>query len=110
MNCQDCNCGRGQGRNCKLRQPGELPAPGGMWQISPWLLIAALLAGLLLTGCKRTEVVTDEHAEVIWSPAVFIDDTTGCQYLAANYASALTPRLSAEGKQICNPPKKGSTR
>ena len=22
--CQDCDCGRGQGRNCKLRQPRDL--------------------------------------------------------------------------------------
>lgn len=32
---------------------------------------------------------------------VFIDTTTGCEYLSGGLASGITPRMDANGKQIC---------
>ena len=32
---------------------------------------------------------------------IFTDHLTGCQYLSRPFYSSLTPRLGADGKQVC---------
>jgi hypothetical protein len=97
--CQDCNCGRGQGRNCKLRQPRDLTR--GERAVGLLLLIV-LAAGLLasLSGCQREEVVAANRQTIdqqLFANHVIADPDTGCQYI--NFSgSGVTPRIADDGR------------
>jgi hypothetical protein len=60
--------------------------------------LAAALAILACAGCApRTSDVEQKAIE----PVVYRDSVTGCEYLTTGQYYALTPRMGADGKQIC---------
>lgn len=57
-----------------------------------------ICAALLLAGCT---VRTGNDSEPS-NPGVYRDRVTGCEYLSrGNSSGGLTPRMGADGKQIC---------
>lgn len=71
-----------------------------VWLLWPLILIAALLSGCV----KRAEDVVD--ASAMWEAHAIevTDPKTGCAYLTFG-ANTITPRMGADGKQICRPVK-----
>lgn len=68
---------------------------------------ALMLVALLCAGCHERHIDQVVIMPVVQPVAIYKDDETGCEYVAADMAhSALTPRMGADGKQICrNEPK-----
>jgi hypothetical protein len=60
---------------------------------------ALILLALACAGChQRSADTSGEPAD----PAVYRDRVTGCEYLTKGHAtSSLTPRMDADGKQVC---------
>ncbi len=56
-----------------------------------------LIILVLLTGCTRDD---SDPRDGISGFEVFTDNLTGCQYIGWGW-KAITPRLGADGKQIC---------
>lgn len=68
--------------------------------------IVLALVALLCAGCVKKEVdlpvqKIDGLKTYIWGASVVIDPGTGCQYLLINERGGLTPRMGADGKQVC---------
>lgn len=61
-------------------------------------MTAAALICLVAAACAPRTTDMDDRLD----PVVFTDRATGCEYLATRQRNALTPRLSADGKQVCN--------
>lgn len=61
-------------------------------------LVLALLITSALVGCAAKD--STDPAEGISGLSLFSDNMTGCQYLSHN-SGALTPRMNADGKQVC---------
>lgn len=36
-------------------------------------------------------------------PVLYVDNETGCHYLATNAMQVLVPRMDRNGKQVCGP-------
>lgn len=66
---------------------------------------AILALAVLLAGCDydpRKEVrTTNLGAASSYDPVLYIDRDTGCHYLSTGNINSLTPRMGADGKQIC---------
>lgn len=62
-----------------------------------WPLLILTLVVNVLTGCGPSE--TRESSTDLY---VHTDKLTGCQYLSARGSNrVLTPRMGADGKQVC---------
>jgi hypothetical protein len=61
--------------------------------------LAAIVLALIAAGCSPRSG-NSESLDAI-DPVVYMDRLTGCQYLSTGKYTALTPRMSADGKQIC---------
>jgi hypothetical protein len=61
--------------------------------------ILALVAAL--AGCSGGHRDDSDPANGRSGLAIYTDNLTGCQYLQAGGDRALTPRMGADGKQIC---------
>lgn len=61
---------------------------------------AAILAlAVLLAGCDNKDDSSPAGGRS--GLVIYTDNLTGCQYLQAGGDRALTPRMGADGKQIC---------
>ena len=61
-------------------------------------LAAALYLASQKSEAPPAEPAPTPGASVRYSPYVFLDDATGCQYLSTHTSAALTPRIAADGK------------
>lgn len=59
-----------------------------------------ILLALLCAGCGNSGSTGEKE-----DPVVYRDRLTGCEYLARNYDGSLTPRMGADGKQVCTKDK-----
>ncbi|HET8688312.1 MAG TPA: DUF6440 family protein [Methanosarcina sp.] len=63
------------------------------------LIAGAVLA--VLAGCSAKD--DSDPANGYSGMSVYTDHLTGCQYLGISGGSALTPRMDASGRQVCEP-------
>lgn len=68
-------------------------------QIMLVVAVIGLICAFLLSPTNRPNAIKEN-----WS-IVTTDQDTGCQYISPIGGSGITPRLNAEGKQICLPQK-----
>ena len=59
---------------------------------------SAIILAMLCAGCG--------HHEYVGSLSVTTDPLNGCQYVRENGRGRITPRMGADGKQICNAKEK----
>lgn len=64
------------------------------------LLAVIVLAMYALAGCNDV-VRTASAGATPYDPVLYRDTQTGCEYLATGVSRALTPRLRADGTQVC---------
>ena len=68
---------------------------------------AALIAPLFLIACSGQQSATPPRPVApvdSWTYVnVYTDPQNGCQYIALGMRSGITPRLNADGTQICKP-------
>ncbi len=75
------------------------------------LIILIIILAFLLTGCLEAgELTKDVNSDLVNVTQVYpynvaVDTKTGCEYISmyAGDATAITPRMGVDGKQICNP-------
>lgn len=68
------------------------------------MLALAAAVVVLLTACSQRD--DSDPPEGRSDLIVYTDHLTGCQYLRSSSYSGITPRLAADGKQICKGPTK----
>ena len=68
--------------------------------------ILMILALVSLVGCGGMKDDTDP-SDGVSGLGLYTDHLTGCQYLTRG--RNLTPRMNAEGKQVCNSTMKGGS-
>jgi len=61
--------------------------------------VIAVVVVAALTGCSVKD--STDPPDGVSGLIPYTDALTGCQYLARSYGGALTPRMGADGKQIC---------
>jgi hypothetical protein len=64
-------------------------------------LILMLLLFLTLAGCNVGDDTDDRANNRTSGLVLYTDYGTGCQYLRAAADGGITPRLAADGKQVC---------
>lgn len=68
----------------------------------PGILFLVVMVALVCAGCGPGPRVGDREPI---NPGIYRDIETGCDYLArGNNQGGLTPRMGADGKQICRKP------
>ena len=74
------------------------------WFVGVIIALAMLaIAYLVFAANTQTKKKGAEPARP-YGVTVFLDTSTGCEYISGSLASAITPRLDANGKHICNLP------
>lgn len=68
-------------------------------RIVPKLAAAALILAVC-AGCapRTSDVAKGKEAN---EPVVYRDSVYGCEYLTTGQYNTLTPRMGADGKQVC---------
>lgn len=56
-----------------------------------------IATAILLSGCHAR---TDDRGDA-YDPVLYRDRVTGCEYLSTGNTASLTPRMGADGKQVC---------
>jgi hypothetical protein len=64
-------------------------------------MISKVAATLVFLACAGCGPRTSDAGQQAIEPVVYRDSVTGCEYLTTGQYHALTPRMSADGKQIC---------
>lgn len=68
----------------------------------PGALLGIVLAGVLLAAYSQRDDSDPPGGRS--GMHIYTDHLTGCQYLRPGSYSGITPRLAADGKQICKGP------
>lgn len=63
------------------------------------IFLGASLA-LILAACSAARTAYNK-LDAAYDPVVYVDRSTGCQYLSTGNMYSMTPRLNASGKHIC---------
>lgn len=69
------------------------------------LIVAVAALGVILLGCTKKEgppALSNYDYDRTSDMTVRTDPLTGCQYLTSGHG--ITPRMGADGKQICKKP------
>lgn len=62
-----------------------------------WVVVGLLIL-LVVASCGNT---AKEESSAFLDLYVYEDRLTGCQYLSITGGTGVTPRMAADGKQIC---------
>ena len=66
-----------------------------------WIILGVMV-GLVITAIFRPYDSTDNvETETRSSMYLYIDHATGCHYIKASWFAELTPRVYADGRQVC---------
>jgi hypothetical protein len=93
-----CHGGCNQGRGCPHR--AAVPPTRREWAFSIGLLVLAVLASVVLSGCDDQDQIGGDIQIVTpkaWKIVMHTDPDTGCQYLRVEAGRGLTPRTSVDG-------------
>ena len=66
------------------------------WVVFSIIVVACLMGALV--GCDSPAATNTGNS---WTPSVWTDSETGCQYLSPRDGKAITPRMGRDGKQVC---------
>lgn len=81
---------------CRSRSEGFGDPAALIFIIALCLLVYVLMPSSASTAPQAPKPMPG--ASIAFAPYVFIDQTTGCQYLSTHTSTGLAPRIAADGK------------